>query len=491
MTSVASHDTLFIGGEWVRPATGARIEVISPYTEQPIAEVPAGSHEDVDRAVVAAQRALDAGPWATMGLEGRLALMRKLREALVARAEDFAQIITAEMGCPISQSRAIQVVNPVGILDGYLDVAEEYPFRSVRKSCNGQALVLRQPVGVVAGVVPWNVPLSLTIQKLAPALIAGCTIVLKPAPETPLDAYLTAQIIDELGFPPGVVNVIPADRDVSEYLISHPGVAKVTFTGSSVAGRRIAEICGNDLRRVTLELGGKSAAIILEDADLDKAIESMRLGTFRNNGQVCTLKTRILVPQSLQAEIVDRVDRLLDSMPIGDPADETTQVGPLVSSRQRDRVEGYILAGMADRARLVHGGGRPDLRHGWFVEPTVFADVDPHATIAQEEIFGPVAAIITYRSEAEAIDIANNTMYGLNGSVFTTDVERGLRVAVQMTTGTVELNGSPAGFQAPMGGVKTSGLGREFGPEGLDPFVEIKSIGIPADVAEGLVAIGS
>jgi aldehyde dehydrogenase (NAD+) len=484
MDVVTSHNTFFIGGEWVAPATDGRIEIVSPVTEEVIASVPAGSREDIDHAVAAARRALRSGSWPTMTLDERLKIIKRLRDLLVEHDEEFAQVITEQMGCPITQSRAIQVVNPVRILDAYVDVAATYPFRSVRRSDNGRALVLRSPVGVVAGIVPWNVPLSLTVQKLAPSLLTGCTIVLKPSPETPLDAYLVARLLEEAGCPPGVVNVVPADRDVSEYLVTHPGVDKVTFTGSSAVGRRIAEVCGHDLRHVTLELGGKSAAVVLDDADLDQTVSALRLGSFRNNGQVCTLKTRLVVPAALEDEFVDRLGALLDSMPIGDPRDETTQIGPLVSARQRERVEGYIETGRKEGARLARGGGRPDMARGWYVEPTVFADVDPDATIAQQEIFGPVVAVIPYTSEDEAIGIANNSTYGLNGAVFTTDIDRGLRVAERMATGTVELNGNPAGFRAPMGGVKYSGLGREFGPEGLDPFVELKSIGLPNDFVD-------
>lgn len=487
MTSdlLTDHDTIFVNGEWTRAATTERIEVVSPWTEEVIATVPGASREDVDAAVASAQRALTSGSWPGMSLHERIGILERFRDLLLERSEDLAELITDEMGCPITQSRNIQVVNPVGILEAYLDVAKTYPFRSVRRSVNGQALVTREPVGVVAGVVPWNVPASLTAQKIVPALLTGCTIVLKPAPETPLDAYLLARLLEEAGLPAGVVNVIPADRAVSEYLVSHPGVSKVTFTGSSAAGKRIAEICGSDLRRVTLELGGKSAAILLDDADLDAAVGAMRLGAFRNNGQVCTLKTRVLVPRARQPELVERLDDLVSSMPVGDPHVESTHIGPLVSERQRTRVEGYISKGQADGARLVRGGGRPkDLDRGWFVEPTVFTDVDPDSTIAQEEIFGPVLSVIPYETEDDAVEIANNSMYGLNGSVFTTDPERGLRVAARMQTGTVELNGSPAGFLAPMGGVKSSGIGREFGPEGLDPFVETKAVGIPADLAD-------
>ena len=487
MTSdlLTDHDTIFVDGEWVRAATSDRINVISPWSEEVVASVPGASRDDVDAAVLAAQRALVSGPWPAMDLQERITILERFRDLVLANSEDLAQIITEEMGCPITQSRNIQVVNPVGILEAYVETAKSYPFRAVRRSENGQALITREPIGVVAGIVPWNVPASLTAQKIVPALLTGCTIVLKPSPETPLDAYLFARLLSAAGLPPGVVNVVPADRDVSEYLVSHPGVSKVTFTGSSVAGRRIAEICGSDLRRVTLELGGKSAAILLDDADLEVAASALRLGAFRNNGQVCTLKTRVLVPRDRQPELVERLEALVRSMPVGDPHVETTHIGPLVSERQRSRVEGYIAQGLSGGARLIVGGSRPkDLDRGWFVEPTVFADVDPDSTLAQEEIFGPVLSVIPYDTEDDAVAIANNSMYGLNGAVFTADDERGLRVAGRMHTGTVELNGSPAGFRAPMGGVKWSGIGREFGPEGLEPFVEIKAIGISPGLAD-------
>lgn len=486
MNVMTNHSELFIGGEWVKPSGREAIEVVSPWSEDVIASVPAGTTEDVDRAVAAARRALVSGPWATMTLHGRVAIVLRLRDLLVENAEELAQVMTAEMGCPISQSRSIQVPNPVRILESYVETIKDYPFEEVRHSSNGQGLVVREPVGVVAGVVPWNVPLSLTMQKLIPALLTGCTIVLKPSPETPLDSYVVARLLQEAGCPPGVVSIVPADREVSEYLISHPGVNKVTFTGSSAAGRRIAEICGRDLRRVTLELGGKSAAVVLDDADLGAVAEALRLGSFRNNGQICTLKTRIVVPSDLRDELVDHIGAMLDTMPIGDPADEATQMGPLVTRRQRAVVEGFIEAGRSEGAKVARGGGRPGFGHGWFVEPTVFTDVDPDATIAQREIFGPVISVMTYETEDQAVAIANNSTYGLNGAVFTADPERGVGVARRIESGSVEINGNPAGFAAPMGGVKYSGLGREFGQEGIDPFIEFKSIGINAEIAEAL-----
>lgn len=484
---LTDHTRVFIDGEMVPSAASERLEVVSPWSEQVIASVPSGNRDDMDRAIRAARRAFDSGPWPSTPLEERIAVLLRFRDLVTERAEDFAQLITEQMGCPITQARTIQVPAPIAVLEGYVEDAQEYPFSTVRRSRVGQSLVVREPVGVVAGVVPWNVPFSLGLQKIVPALLTGCTVVLKPSPETPLDAFLTASLLTEAGVPPGVVNVVPADRDASEYLISQRDVNKVTFTGSSAAGRRIAEICAKDLRRVTLELGGKSAAVVLEDADFAQVMDSLRLGSFRNNGQICSLKTRLLVPENRHGEFLDHLGALVDSMAVGDPHDDATHIGPLVTSRQRERVEGYIKVGSAEGATLVRGGGRPrNLDHGWFVEPTVFTRVAPDATIAQEEIFGPVVCVLPYDSEDEAIHIANNSDYGLNGAVFTQDLEHGLQVAARVHTGTVELNGSPAGPRAPMGGVKLSGLGREYGPDGLGAFVETKAIAIPEELAASL-----
>ena len=478
------YDRFFIGGEWVAPSGDARIEVVSPTSEDVIAVVPSAAEADIDRAVTAARTAFEQGPWPQTTLEERAAILKRLSESLEANRDVLAELVTEEMGCPISQSRTIQVANSKAILDAYLEVTSHYPFRSIRRSPTGTALVVREPVGVVAAVVPWNMPVAVTIQKLAPAILSGCTMILKPAPETPLDAYFLAERLEEAGLPRGVFNVVPAGREVSEYLISHPGVDKVAFTGSTAAGRRIASVCGNDLRRVTLELGGKSAAVILDDADLDLTVEKLRMGSLRNSGQVCSLKTRLVVSKHRERELVDRLVALVESMPVGDPRDPQTQIGPMVSQRQRSVVERYIAAGWEDGAKLVVGGHRPaGADRGWYVEPTIFTSVDPGSRIAQEEIFGPVLSVITYEDEDEAVAIANDSAYGLNGSVFTADVEHGLALARRIRTGTVELNGNPAGYFAPMGGFKSSGIGRESGPEGIDPYVELKAIGLPGDFA--------
>jgi acyl-CoA reductase-like NAD-dependent aldehyde dehydrogenase len=391
------------------------------------------------------------------------------------------------MGCPISLSQSLQGTIPRRILDTYAEIGETYPFSSLRRSATGTALVLREPVGVVAAIVPWNAPQMTMALKLVPALLAGCTVVLKTAPETPLDAYLLAEMLQEAGLPEGVVNIVCADRKVSEHLVTHPGVDKVTFTGSTVAGQRIAALCGHDLRRVTLELGGKSAAVILDDADMDLTVDAVQQGSFRNAGQSCAAKTRLLVSRRRQDELLERLTELVSSIKVGDPFDPSTQVGPLSTARQRERVEAYIRAGKDEGARLLLGGGRPaHLKTGWFVEPTVFADVHSGMRIAQEEIFGPVISVLAYKDEDEAIAIANDSAYGLSGSVFTSDLQRGLELAKRIRTGTVELNGNPAGYGAPMGGVKMSGIGREFAQEGLDSYVEFKSVGIPPDLAATL-----
>ena len=481
------YERLFIGGAWVEPSTTERLDVISPVTEEPIASVPAGTPEDIDRAVVAARTAFEGG-WARSSLEDRVRILQRLRDRLVEVSEEMAQVITAEMGCPITQSRTIQVVAPVGTLDAHLELARTYPFREVRRSPGGAtALVVREPVGVVGAVIPWNVPLGIAVSKIVPAILSGCTVLLKPSPEAPLSSYYLAELLHEVGLPPGVVNVVPGDRKTGEHLVTHPGVDKVTFTGSSAAGRRIASLCGQDLRRVNLELGGKSAAVVLDDADLDTTVEALRLGSFRNSGQICTLKTRVLVSQRRHRELVDRLVDLVASMPPGDPSDPATQIGPLVSARQRGVVENYLEIARAEGAKTAIGGGRPaDRDTGWYVEPTVLTEVEPGMRIAQEEIFGPVLSVIPYADEDDAVDIANNSQFGLSGAVFSADLAHALRVAERIHTGTVELNGCPAGLSAPMGGVKASGIGRENGPEGLTPYTEPKAIGLPPALAHTL-----
>lgn len=484
------YSRLYIGGSWIEPATDETIDVVSPFTEEVVARVPAGSRADVDRAVAAAREAFDHGPWPGLGLGERMAVLRRFAAVLADRHKEMAEIISYEMGCPISLSRTMQTTGARLLLDSFLELAPRYEWSTVRRSNTGNALVTREPVGVVAAVVPWNAPLLVTVLKLVPALLAGCTVVLKPSPEATLDTYLFADMLKDTGLPAGVVNVVPADREVSEYLVTHRGVDKVSFTGSTAAGRRIAALCGQDLRRVTLELGGKSAALVLDDADLDVVLPTVQALSLRNTGQACSNKTRIVVARSRQAELLDRLREMVGSLVVGDPADPATQVGPVVSAVQRERVEGYLEVGRQEGAKVLVGGGRPaGLDRGWFVEPTVFTDVRPDMRIAQEEIFGPVLSVLAFDDEDEAVAIANDSDYGLNGSVFTADPEHALAVARRIRTGTVELNGCGVGFHAPIGGFKCSGIGREAGLEGFDAYVELKSYGLPAQLADILAPL--
>ena len=487
MSMIESTEGLFIAGSRVQSTGSEALSVISPSTEEVFARVASATPQDVDRAVAAARSAFDSGPWGRSTLDERLAVFARFRDLYDSRRAALADLITQEMGSPISLSRSNQAMTPLLMLDSYMEIARDYPFEELRRGGGGNALVTREPVGVVAAIVPWNVPQVAAMQKVAPALLAGCTVILKPAPETPLDAFEMADMFKAAGLPDGVFNVVVADREASEHLVSHPGVDKVTFTGSTAAGRRIASICGHDLRRVTLELGGKSAAIILDDADLESAVEALRLGAFRNTGQICSLKTRVVVPRTRAEEVVDRLVALVESMPVGDPFDEATQIGPLAGARHRERVEALIAAGCDEGAVVAHGGGRPPgLDRGFFVEPTLFTDVQSHMRIAQEEVFGPVVAVLPYDTEQEAVDIANDSAYGLSGAVFTADLDRGVQVARRIRTGSVEINGSPVGLLAPVGGFKDSGIGREAGREGFEAYLETKSLGLPPTHADVL-----
>jgi betaine-aldehyde dehydrogenase len=477
---VRTHRKLFIGGEWVEPSTTATIDVISPHTEEVIARVPEAREADVDRAVAAAREAFDLGPWPRMAPGERADIMERLSAAITARADDIASTITAEMGCPISFSLVGQVMASTMVLDFFTRLAREYAFEDVRPGLLGPTLVRREPVGVAGAIIPWNVPLFVTMLKLGPALAAGATVVVKPAPETPLDSIALAEAIASAGVPKGVVNIVPAGREVGEHLVKHPGVDKIGFTGSTTAGRRVAALCGERLKRVTLELGGKSAAIVLDDANLDETVSGLIPAAMLNNGQACAAQTRILVSRRRYREVADALATAVHGMQVGDPMDPMTFCGPLVAERQRRRVEGYIAAGKAEGARIATGGGRPaGLPKGWYVEPTVFVDVDNRMRIAQEEIFGPVVAVIPYDDPDDAVRIANDSEYGLSGSVWTADVARGIEVAKRVRTGTYTVNGFTIEFGGPFGGYKGSGVGRELGPEGLQAYLEYKAINLP------------
>jgi len=479
-----TYKELYIGGEWVAPAGNGFIEVVSPASEEVIGQVPDGTTTDIDAAVAAARLAFDQGPWPHLNPVERAAVLGRFSAAIQARMQDFADLISSQNGSPKSWSIMGQVLSSTMVLDSYVGFAETYRWVDTRTSMmGGTTRVRRAPVGVVAAITPWNVPLFIAALKLGPALVAGCTVVLKPAPETPLDSFLLAEAAIEAGLPAGVLNIVPAGRESGEHLVRHPGIDKVSFTGSTAAGMKIGEICGAQLKRCTLELGGKSAAIVLDDVQFDDALMGeLVMSGMMNNGQVCGAQSRILVPRSRYAEIVDQLGAAVAALVVGDPLDDATQVGPLVAERQRTRVEGYLEAGKAAGARVVTGGGRPaDLPKGWYIEPTVFADVDNSMTIAQEEIFGPVLSVIPYDGEDQAVAIANDSEYGLCGSVWTADVHHGEQVAARVRTGVVAINSSTIlDFNSPFGGFKKSGIGRELGPEGIDPFTEYQSIILPA-----------
>ena len=488
--TIRDYDRLFIGGDWVAPEGTGTIEVISPVTEEVVGRVPEGTKADIDKAVATARRAFDHGPWPRMAPAERGEVLKAVAAQITAEMGDMAEIITGEMGSPITFSNLGQVLAPTMIFNYYADLATTYAFDEVRAGMlNPQVLVTKEPVGVVGAIAPWNVPLFIAAAKLAPSLAAGCTVVFKPAPETPFDAFRLAEIFTEAGLPKGVLSVVPAGREVSEHLVTHEGVDKISFTGSGVGGKRIGGLCGERLKRCTLELGGKSAAIILDDADLAATMPQLLPNAIMNNGQACIAQTRILAPRSRYGEVVDAVVSSVAAMKVGDPMDPATEVGPVVAERQRARIEGYLESGREQGATVSLGGGRPsgpEFAKGWYVEPTVFSDVDNKMRIAQEEIFGPVLVVIPYDGDDNAVEIANDSNYGLCGSVWTGDNDRGLGVARQVRTGTYMLNAPvPIDFSTPFGGFKESGVGREFGPEGLEGFLEMKSIALPAGYTPG------
>jgi len=404
--------------------------------------------------------------------------MERFASALEVRAEGLAEAVSAQNGMPISVSRSVEATFPPVLLRYYGGLASQQEPEERRPGLfGGTNVVLRQPVGVVGAIVPWNYPQTLAAFKYAAAMAAGCTIVIKPSPETVLDSYLLAEAAIEAELPPGVLSIVPGGRELGAYLVRHPGVDKVAFTGSTAAGRQIGETCGRLLRPVTLELGGKSAGIVLDDADLDVVGGKLLEAMLANNGQTCYLSTRILAPQNRYDEIVGALTAFVDSLKVGDALDPTTQIGPMASELQRERVQQYIAKGRAEGARLVTGGSRPThLDRGWFVEPTIFADVDNRLTIAQEEIFGPVLSVIPYGTLDEAVQIANDSEYGLGGTVWSSDPERALGVARRVRSGSVGINGYLPDPTAPFGGVKGSGLGRELGPEGLAAYQELKLV---------------
>jgi aldehyde dehydrogenase (NAD+) len=468
------YDRLFIGGEWVAPAGTGTVDVVSPHTEEVIGRVPEATPADIDRAVASAREAFDHGPWPRMKPAERAAVVGRLAALFGERSAEMAALITEEMGSPITFSQLGQTGQAQAVYSYF--AGSGYEQEEERPGMLGPVTVRREPVGVVAAIVPWNVPQFIIALKLAPALVAGCTVVVKPAPETPLDSYPLAEMLTEAGVPRGVVGIVAAGRETGEHLVRHPGVDTVAFTGSTAAGRRIGAICGEQLKRCTLELGGKSAAIILDDADLDATMGWLKLASLMNNGQACVAQTRILASRGRYDEVAGALTETVRGMAVGDPGDPATEIGPLVAERQRDRVEGYIRIGRDEGATVALGGtGRPYDR-GWYVTPTVFTGVSNDMRIAREEIFGPVLTVIPYEDEADAVRIAGDSEYGLAGTVWTADADHGMEIARQVRTGTYGVNTYMIESSSPFGGYKASGVGRELGPEGLAAYLEYKSI---------------
>jgi betaine-aldehyde dehydrogenase len=464
---------LYINGLWTTPKGGKSIDVINASTEEVMGRVPEGTPDDVDAAVAAA-RAAFAG-WAATPAAERAAYLQKIHEGLKARMEEIGKLIAGEVGMPVKLATMIQAGSPTATFGMYAKMLGSFTFEEKV----GNSLVLREPVGVVAAITPWNYPLHQIAAKVAAALAAGCTVVLKPSEVAPLNAFVLAEIIHAAGLPAGVFNLVTGYGPVvGEAMAAHPGVDMVSFTGSTRAGKRVSELASATVKRVALELGGKSAAVVLEDADLAAAVKGTINACFLNSGQTCSAHTRLLVPESKYEEAAQIAVELAKTFTVGDPFAGTAKLGPLVSALQRERVRGYIKKGIESGAELLAGGADAPagLPKGYYVKPTIFGRVQPDATIAQEEIFGPVLSIITYKDEDEAVSIANNSPYGLGGGVWSKDEEHAQKIARRMRTGQVDINGGPFNLRAPFGGFKQSGNGRELGRFGLEEFLEYKSL---------------
>jgi aldehyde dehydrogenase (NAD+) len=469
---------LFIDGDWRNSSGSNELTVVTPHNEETVLTYIEPTIADVDAAVAAARRAFDLGPWPRMSPPERGVYLKKVSEILMARMPELAEAWTGQVGAVIGFTSKASYQVP-GLFKFYGDLTETYPFVEERIGSMGgnKVCVVQEPVGVVAAITPWNAPLVLLVYKVAAALAAGCTMVCKPSPETPIDAHILAEAIKEAGIPAGVFNMLPAGREVGDHLIRHRGIDKISFTGSTAAGKHIASVATDRLARVSLELGGKSAAMILEDADMDHVLKSLVPYSMPITGQVCFSLTRVLVPKSRKNEIIEAYTSAVSKVKVGNPFEADTGMGPLTMQRQLDRVQGYIEKGKAEGAKLALGGSRPaDLNRGFFIEPTVFTDVDPGMTIFQEEIFGPVVSFVDYDDEKDMIAKANDTIYGLHGAIYTQDAERGFTVAREYRAGSVTINGMMVDIHMPFGGFKQSGLGRDGGIEGLDNYTETKAV---------------
>lgn len=481
---ITDRERVFIGGAWVESAGDDWVDVVDSFTEQPAARVRLATTEDIDRAVAAARSSFDAGVWANTPIAERADVLDAIADRLEQRIPELTQIGVLEVGVPVSVSTQVQQMS-VGLFRNVAQVAREFTLSEDRtRTDGGVSRVVKEPVGVVGAIIPWNGPVGTMAFKVAPALAAGCSVVLKTAPEAPLSPSVFADVLGELvaegRIPEGVISVVCADREASEALVTNPDVDHITFTGSTATGRHIMSLAADRVARVSLELGGKSAAIILDDADLNHVATSLPLGSCMQSGQGCVLLTRVLVSQARHDEVVAALVAAYGSLPMGNPSEPQFVLGPLASKRQYDRVMGYIDIAKEDGATVVLGGGRPDDQPtGFFVAPTLLDGVDPNARVAQEEVFGPVVSIITYKDEDEAVAIANNSIYGLSGAVYTEDLEHGLEIAGRIRTGTVSVNSATMDFTLPFGGFKQSGLGREGGPEGLEEYFQTKTVHLP------------
>lgn len=471
---------LFIDGSWLRPENDVTTKIDEAATGDVLGEAAMAGPADIDVAVTAAQRAL-AGPWRNLTVGERADTLRRFGAALKKRGRATTALVSRENGMPIATSTATNGFAPAMMFDYYADLIEESPGDDVRPHfMGGRTLVQREPVGVVAAITPWNYPHSLAAMKIAPALAAGCAVIFKPSPETALDAFVFADVAEDIGLPPGVLNVLPADRDGGAYLVAHPGVDKVAFTGSTRAGRTIGRVCGEQFKPVSLELGGKSAAIVTPELDIEVFLTGLLENSFANNGQTCHASTRVLLPRQRYDEYVEAITETVSRFVVGNPLDKTTQIGPVVTAEHRLRVLSYIELGRNSGARLTTGGGIPaDQPDGWFVSPTVFADVDNSSRLAREEIFGPVICLMAYDDLDQAVDIANDSEYGLAAMVWTPDEGQGRELAGRINAGTVGVNTYGLDLRAPFGGRKDSGVGVELGPEGLAAYYVTKSVYFP------------
>lgn len=484
--TVRHPDRLFIDGQWMVPASSSTLSVVSPSTEKEIAVVAGAVQADVDRAVAAARRAFDSGPWPQLSPQERGEFLLRIHAGLEKRSAELAHCWSAQMGSPYAHTSRFP---GFAYFAYYGELIKTHPVIEKRaNSYGGSAFVVREPVGVTAAIIPWNAPMMLIATKVAPALAMGCTVVVKPAIETPLEAYILAEVLEEIGLPPGVVNFVAADREVAEHLVTHPGVDKVAFTGSTAAGQRIASLCGSRIARYTLELGGKSAAIVMDDMPIEEILPSLVGGCTMQAGQACSALSRVLVSRKRHDEFLDAYATAFGAAKVGDPFDPATQLGPLALARQLKTVQGYVAKGLAQGAKLAVGGGRPaGFDRGYYMQPTVFYGVTNDMVIAQEEIFGPVAAVIPFDDLDDAVSIANDSPYGLLSAIYTHDDDTAYRLARRLRSATVSQNFWAYDPALPFGGFKRSGIGREGGPEALDNYTELKTF-FPARIPAALQA---